>query len=99
MLLQKLIITISDHGDALVSKAIHHIGVIVGIGGGAATYATGKAVQASQMSPITSFVLEWGGLISMVAAGTLILKNIADVILASMKAHWDRQEQLRRMDD
>ena len=96
-MLHEILIKITDHGDVLLSKAIHHVGVIVGIGGGAATYTAGKALADTKISPITAFVLEWGGMISMVAAGTLILKNIADIVLASLKTKWEREEQIKRM--
>lgn len=88
-MLSSILKNISDYGDALVSKMIHHFGLWVGVGGGAVTYSVGKTVAQTQMSPITSFVLEWGGLISMVAASTLIIKNITDTILNIIKSKRD----------
>lgn len=96
-MLKELIEKISDHGDILLSKGIHHFGVWVGIVGGASVNAAGKIV--TDQSPVVGFVLEWGGLISMVAAGTLILKNLVDMSLGVLKARWDRQEQIKRMND
>lgn len=96
-MLRELVEKISDHGDILLSKGIHHFGVWVGIVGGASVSAAGKIV--TEQSPVVGFVLEWGGLISMVAALTLIIKNVVDMITGVIKTRWDRQEQLKRMKD
>ena len=90
---------ISDHSDALLGKAIHHFGVWIGVVGGAGVNMAGKALQESEQSHVIGFVLEWGGLVSMLAAGTLILKNLTDMVLAILRAWWDRQEQKKRMNE
>jgi hypothetical protein len=87
---------ISDHGDVLISKLIHHVGVSFGIVGGAATYTASKVVSPVGVSPLTLFVLEWGGIISMVAAATLIIKNITDIIINTLRAKWDRDERAEK---
>lgn len=97
MTLLDALIKISDHGSELLSKMVHHVGITVGIGGGAVVNVTGKAIADTQISPITAFVLEWGGMLSMAAAGTLIIKNIVDGVVNALKAKWDRQEQIKRM--
>lgn len=93
---------ISEQGDILASKIVHHVGLWIGVGGGAATYSVGKAVQEAQLSPMAAFVLEWGGLISMVAAGTLIIKNLTDTMLNIIKSRREgelHQKKLEEKDD
>ena len=86
------LIRISDYGDAAISKAVHHAGVYIGIGGGAATYTAGKVVD-SVSSPITAFVLEYGGLVTLVAGAMLALKNLTDICLNILKAYWERKDK------
>lgn len=95
--LSSAIKSISDYSDAIISKIIYHAGLWVGIGGGAATYSVGKAVQQTQMSPMAAFVLEWGGLISMIAAASLIIKNIVDTWLSIKKAKMEQEAHQKEM--
>lgn len=90
------LIKISDYGDAAISKGIHHFGVFVGIGGGTATYAAGKAIDAAS-NPVTAFVLEYGGLVTLVAGVMLALKNLTDITLNILKAYWERKDKAQEM--
>lgn len=102
MSLINILKNISDYGDAITSKLIHHFGLWVGVGGGAVTYSVGKTIQQTQMSPITAFVLEWGGLISMIAASTLVIKNITDTVLNIIKSKREgelHQKELEKDND
>ncbi len=91
-MLTELLIRISDYGNAALSKGIHHFGVMVGIGGGTATYAAGKTVDVVH-SPITAFVLEYGGLVTLIAGCMLALKNFTDICLSVLKAYWERKDK------
>jgi hypothetical protein len=97
-MLLEILIKISDHGDPLISKAIHYLGLF-GIGGGAVTYTAGKTMELSEQSAVTAMVIEYGGLVTMISAIIFILKNIVDMVLSTLKSRWDRQEQLKRMED
>ena len=97
-MLTEWLIKISDYGDAAISKGIHHFGVLIGIGGGTATYAAGKAVDVTQ-SPITAFVLEYGGLVTLIAGVMLALKNLTDMCLSILKAYWERKDKARENDN
>ena len=89
--------SISDYGDAIISKFIYHTGLWIGIGGGAATYSVGKSVAQTQITPVTAFVLEWGGLISMVAAASLVIKNIVDTWLSIKKSKMEQEAHQKEM--
>ena len=89
MALLQILKNASDYGDAILSKLIHHFGLWVGVGGGAVTYSVGKTISQTQVSPMTAFVLEWGGLISIIAASTLIVKNITDTVINIIKSKRD----------
>jgi len=91
-MLAEWLIKISDYGDAALSKGIHHFGVVMGIGGGTATYAAGKTMDAAQ-SPITAFVLEYGGLVTLIAGVMLALKSFTDICLSVLKAYWERKDK------
>ena len=99
MSLSSILKSISDYGDALASKIIHHFGLWVGVGGGAVTYSVGKTIEQTQMSPMTAFVLEWGGLISMLAAGTLILKNLTDTVLGIIKSRREGELHKKKLEE
>lgn len=72
---------ISDHGDAILSKFVYHFGAWVGVGGGAVTYATKKTVEPDTHNVVAQFVLNYGSLISMIAASMLIIKTGYDIYL------------------
>lgn len=92
-MLVELLIKISDHGSEALSKGIHHFGVMVGIGGGAAVNVAGKNIDAIN-SPITAFVLEYGGLVTMIAGAMLALKAFTDICLNVLKTYWERKDKL-----
>ena len=91
-MLAEWLIKISDYGDAALSKGIHHFGVMVGIAGGTAVNVAGKTIDATQ-SPITAFVLEYGGLGTLIAGVMLALKNLTDMCLSILKAYWERKDK------
>lgn len=86
------LVKISDYGDVMLSKAVHHFGVWVGVGGGTAMYAAGNIVENSAPSWLHS-ILEYGGLVTMVAGVALIIKNLSDVVLSWTKAIWERRDK------
>ena len=93
-MLVEWILKISDYGDAAVSKAIHHFGVYVGIGGGTATYAASQVVDKTDVNEWAAFALEYGGIVTLIAGVVLALKNLSDVILSWTKAYWERKDKL-----
>lgn len=76
--LLELMHKISDHGNAMLSKMTYQFGTVVGVGGGAATYAT-KNVQPK--SELVIFLQEWTPLVSVIAAILLIIKTAYDIYL------------------
>lgn len=93
-MLVEWILKISDYGDAAISKAIHHFGVYIGIGGGTATYAASQVVDKTDVNEWAAFALEYGGIVTLVAGIVLALKNLSDVILSWTKAYWERKDKL-----
>lgn len=92
-MLTEWLIKISDYGDAALSKGIHHFGVMAGIAGGTAVNVVGKNIDATQ-SPITAFVLEYGGLVTLIGGVMLALKCLTDICLSILKAYWERKDKL-----
>jgi hypothetical protein len=67
---------ISDHGNALVSKAVTYFGVVSIGGGGALGVASGTAEKIAQNQ---SFGLpDWAAIVSIVGGICLIIKNSID---------------------
>ena len=67
---------ISDHGNALVSKAVTYLGVVSIGGGGALGVASGTAEKIAQNQ---SFGLpDWAAIVSIVGGICLIIKNSID---------------------
>ena len=92
-MLTEWLIKISDYGDVAISKGIYHFGVIGGILGGATVNVVGKTMDPT-VSPLTAFVLEYGGLVTLIAGAMLALKNLTDMCLSILRAYWERRDKL-----
>jgi hypothetical protein len=74
---QSLAMTISDHGNALVSKIITYLGLAsVGVGG-AIGFANDTASRITQ--PMSWGIPDWAAIVSMAAGISLIIKTLVDV--------------------
>lgn len=69
--------TISDHGNALASKAVTYMGVSAGIGGGSVlgvvNGTAGKVVNSQQFG-----VQDWAAVVAIVSGACLAIKTIVD---------------------
>lgn len=94
----------SDFGDAIISKAVHHIGLSVTFIGGAA-YTVGsdmverssaKAVAESAQPALPDFVvavLPYAGLITMLTGCMLIIKYLVDSVVAALRLYYERKDK------
>lgn len=92
-MLVELILKISDYGDAALSKVIHHFGVFVGVGGGTAAVVANEIVDKTQVNKWAEFALEYGAVVTFIAGGTLVIKNLSDILLSWFRAYWERKDK------
>lgn len=72
-----LAVTISDHGNAAISKGLQYFGVVGSSVGGTTWVATKGAAEHSGMT-----LSDWGAIVGIIGGLTLILKNGVDMYFA-----------------
>lgn len=98
------LIKISDYGDVALSKGIHYVGIIVGIGGGSITYVGNEiakqqksvsliATQAPALPDWVVSVLPYAGIVTMAAGCILILKHIVDMSISVLRLYYERKDK------
>lgn len=74
--LTEIMMAVSDGGNVAISKGIHYFGVTSLVGGATTSIAQKAGIAHSDPSWTLS---DWGIMMSIVGALTLILKNLADI--------------------
>lgn len=105
-MLTEWLIKISDYGDVALSKGIHYVGIIVGIGGGSITYVGNEiakqqknvslqevATQAPVLPDWVVSVLPYAGVVTMAAGCILILKHIVDMSISVLRLYYERKDK------
>lgn len=78
--LHQIAITISDHGNAAISKGLQYFGVVGSSVGGTTWVAT------KGMEPHAGLTLsDWGAIVGIIGGITLIVKNGVDIYFAHQR--------------
>lgn len=83
-------ITISDHGNAAVSKGLQWFGV----SGSSVGVASGVA-KMSETSESVMSMSDWGAIVGIIGGATLIIKNGVDIYFAHQRNKRERESHER----
>lgn len=98
-IIHKAAMTISDHGNAAISKSLQYFGIGGSSIGGATWYASGKSQPVVQAVEEGLALSDWGAIVGIIGGITLILKNGVDMYFAHKRNGREQAAHERSKDD
>lgn len=81
-----------DFAEVLTGKVYYYCSVFLGVGGGTAAAIVGRTADVQTMSTVALLVLEYGGLVTLLAGVSVIVKNFVDVAISIIDARRRRKK-------